>query len=59
MIIENQSAKPKTLSNEDLQLIDSYWRAANYLAAGQIYLQRNSLLKRPLGSSVIGELRRA
>jgi hypothetical protein len=27
MIIENQSAKPKTLSSEDLQLIDSYWRS--------------------------------
>jgi xylulose-5-phosphate/fructose-6-phosphate phosphoketolase len=37
-----------TLTAEDLQRIDSYWRAANYLAAGQIYLRENSLLKRPL-----------
>ena len=31
-----------------LQRIDAYWRAANYLAVGQIYLYDNPLLKRPL-----------
>lgn len=30
-----------------LQLIDRYWRAANYLAAGQIFLCDNPLLERP------------
>src|ERR1700727_2619067 len=29
--------------------IDAYWRAANYLSVGQIYLQDNPLLRRPLG----------
>src|SRR5476651_1255052 len=31
-----------------LQKIDSYWRAANYLSVGQIYLLDNPLLRRPL-----------
>jgi xylulose-5-phosphate/fructose-6-phosphate phosphoketolase len=37
-----------TLSPELLQRMDAYWRAANYLAVGQIYLCDNPLLKRPL-----------
>jgi len=32
----------------DLQRIDAYWRAANYLSAGQIYLLDNPLLAEPL-----------
>ncbi len=36
------------LTPELLQRIDAYWRAANYLAVGQIYLYDNPLLKRPL-----------
>ena len=37
------------LSPTELDLIDAYWRAANYLSVGQIYLlDRNPLLKRPL-----------
>jgi xylulose-5-phosphate/fructose-6-phosphate phosphoketolase len=36
------------LSDTDLSLIDAYWRAANYLAAGQIYLLDNPLLREPL-----------
>jgi xylulose-5-phosphate/fructose-6-phosphate phosphoketolase len=28
--------------------MDAYWRAANYLSVGQIYLYDNPLLKRPL-----------
>ena len=36
------------LSNEELQKIDAYWRAANYLAVGQIYLLDNPLLREPL-----------
>ncbi|HZV35012.1 MAG TPA: phosphoketolase family protein, partial [Verrucomicrobiae bacterium] len=35
-------------SDELLRLIDAYWRAANYLSVGQIYLLNNPLLKRPL-----------
>ncbi len=38
----------KALSDKDLALIDAYWRAANYLSVGQIYLYDNPLLKQPL-----------
>ena len=41
-------ANSKTLSPELLQKLDAYWRAANYLSVGQIYLYDNPLLKRPL-----------
>ena len=30
---------------EELQRLDAYWRAANYLAVGMIYLQDNPLLR--------------
>ncbi|HDS1727570.1 phosphoketolase [Pseudomonas putida] len=33
---------------EELESLDAYWRAANYLTVGQIYLQGNALLTRPL-----------
>src|SRR3954449_4830442 len=36
------------LDDRELQLIDAYWRAANYLAVGQIYLLDNPLLERGL-----------
>jgi xylulose-5-phosphate/fructose-6-phosphate phosphoketolase len=36
------------LSQQDLELIDAYWRAANYLSVGQIYLLDNPLLREPL-----------
>lgn len=36
------------LDQETLWRIDAYWRAANYLSVGQIYLQDNPLLKEPL-----------
>jgi xylulose-5-phosphate/fructose-6-phosphate phosphoketolase len=36
------------LSREEAKLIDAYWRAANYLSVGQIYLMDNALLKEPL-----------
>ncbi len=37
-----------TLSDAELTLLDSYWRAANYLSVGQIYLLDNPLLREPL-----------
>jgi xylulose-5-phosphate/fructose-6-phosphate phosphoketolase len=37
-----------TLTPEQLRNLDAYWRAANYLSVGQIYLYDNALLKRPL-----------
>lgn len=36
------------LSDEELQKINAYWCAANYLSVGQIYLLDNPLLKQPL-----------
>jgi len=40
--------KIKTLAPELLRKMDAYWRAANYLSVGQIYLYDNPLLKKPL-----------
>ena len=37
-----------TLNPEQLDKMDAYWRAANYLSVGQIYLYDNPLLKEPL-----------
>lgn len=39
---------PCALSDHELAALDAHWRAANYLAAGQIYLMDNPLLTRPL-----------
>jgi xylulose-5-phosphate/fructose-6-phosphate phosphoketolase len=39
---------PTTLSPQEAQAIDAYWRAANYLSVGQIYLLDNPLLREPL-----------
>ena len=36
------------MTQGDLERIDAYWRAANYLSVGQIYLMDNPLLKSPL-----------
>lgn len=41
-------AQPHPGAEEELTLIDRYWRAANYLSVGQIYLMNNPLLREPL-----------
>lgn len=38
-------------SKEYFAKLDAYWRAANYISVGQLYLKDNPLLKRPLESS--------
>ena len=46
-----QDNKPQVklpLAAEELRKLDAYWRAANYLSVGQIYLYDNPLLKQPL-----------
>ncbi|CAN5266197.1 phosphoketolase family protein [soil metagenome] len=45
-----ETSNPATplLSNEELGLLNRYWRAANYLSVGQIYLMDNPLLRTPL-----------
>jgi xylulose-5-phosphate/fructose-6-phosphate phosphoketolase len=45
-IATRPTAEP--LAPEELRLIDAWWRAANYLAVGQIYLLDNPLLREPL-----------
>jgi xylulose-5-phosphate/fructose-6-phosphate phosphoketolase len=37
-----------TLSDAELRVLDAFWRAANYLSVGQIYLVDNPLLREPL-----------
>ena len=44
--MKTKTAKP--LSRELLRKMNAYWRAANYLSVGQIYLYDNPLLKKPL-----------
>jgi xylulose-5-phosphate/fructose-6-phosphate phosphoketolase len=47
--IPSVSNEPATaLTADELSRIDAYWRAANYLSVGQIYLFANPLLKEPL-----------
>ena len=38
------------MDTEELRLLDAWWRAANYLSVGQIYLMDNPLLRRPLAA---------
>src|SRR5512141_1719752 len=40
--------EPVPLDDEALASIDAFWRAANYLSVGQIYLLDNPLLRQPL-----------
>ncbi|WP_027995033.1 phosphoketolase family protein [Simplicispira psychrophila] len=47
------TSKIRTLSDQQLVRIDAYWRAANYLSVGQIYLYDNPLLRQPLALSDI------
>jgi xylulose-5-phosphate/fructose-6-phosphate phosphoketolase len=45
---KKMDAKDKPLPQELLRKMNAYWRAANYLSVGQIYLFDNPLLKKPL-----------
>ena len=44
------------LASDELSAIDAYWRAANYISVGQIYLQDNPLLKEPLQLNHVKQL---
>ncbi|MDB5725823.1 MAG: phosphoketolase, partial [Novosphingobium sp.] len=49
VVLVDVSTPPKPcLGSEELRLTDAYWRAANYLSVGQIYLYDNPLLREPL-----------
>jgi len=43
----------ETLTNQELDKLNEYWFAANYLTVGQIYLKDNPLLERPLAKDDI------
>ena len=45
--INSETLMPDALSPDLLQKMHAYWRAANYLSVGQIYLQDNPLLEAP------------
>jgi xylulose-5-phosphate/fructose-6-phosphate phosphoketolase len=45
---EAGSESGKVLNGQELSRLDAYWRAANYLSVGQIYLLDNPLLREPL-----------
>jgi xylulose-5-phosphate/fructose-6-phosphate phosphoketolase len=45
---ETGAGPARELADTEVALIDAYWRAANYLSVGQIYLMDNPLLRRPL-----------
>lgn len=47
-ILMQSTTEPRVVSAAELAQIDAYWRAANYLSVGQIYLLDNPLLKEPL-----------
>ncbi|PYX98208.1 MAG: phosphoketolase [Acidobacteria bacterium] len=46
--VEEHKTSTHPLSDEEVQRMHAYWRAANYLTVGQIYLKDNPLLERPL-----------
>ncbi len=52
----NTEVKTTTLAPELLQKMNAYWRAANYLSVGQIYLYDNPLLQRPLAMADVKPL---
>ena len=45
---QNSPTVPDPLDESELRAMNAYWRAANYLSVGQIYLYANPLLKEPL-----------
>ena len=49
--IQAMSSVADALTQEELGPLDAYWRAANYLSVGQIYLLDNPLLREPLRPS--------
>src|SRR5499433_2308267 len=48
VVAKRKSNTKSVLSSTDLRELDAYWRAANYLSVGQIYLYDNPLLRKPL-----------
>ena len=51
--MEHMTAIEGPLTDDELTRIDAWWRAANYLSVGQIYLYDNPLLRQPLAAAHI------
>jgi xylulose-5-phosphate/fructose-6-phosphate phosphoketolase len=47
-VMSKECTMPEVLSKSELEAMHAYWRAANYLSVGQIYLLDNPLLRQPL-----------
>ena len=47
---KTKNARQNPLTDKELELMNAYWRACNYLSVGMIYLKDNPLLKEPLKS---------
>jgi len=56
VVLDGGNQKMGSLSEELLRKMNAYWRAANYLSVGQIYLYDNPLLKEPLKLSHVKPL---
>jgi xylulose-5-phosphate/fructose-6-phosphate phosphoketolase len=48
-----ESGQADRVDARELELLDAYWRAANYLSVGQIYLLDNPLLREPLAAEQV------
>jgi xylulose-5-phosphate/fructose-6-phosphate phosphoketolase len=46
--MDTQTSSQPKISQDELRKMNAYWRAANYLSVGQIYLYDNALLREPL-----------
>jgi len=55
-VISKPQVQQQPLAPEMLHKMDAYWRAANYLSVGQIYLRDNPLLREPLSAEHIKRL---
>src|SRR5262249_43085593 len=53
LTLDWEATMANALSDKERALIDAYWRAANYLSVGQIYLYDNPLLEKPLAKEHI------
>jgi xylulose-5-phosphate/fructose-6-phosphate phosphoketolase len=51
--VDAVSEQLATLDGDDLDSVHAWWRAANYLTVGQIYLRDNPLLRRPLAADQV------
>ena len=45
---KDMEKKTMKITNEELKILDKYWRLSNYLSVAQLYLLDNPLLKRKL-----------